>query len=363
MDTSDPQIRFDDEGVCNHCKNAEKRFRNQLLPLNDRRKALEDLVLRIKREGKNNEYDCIIGLSGGIDSSTTAYHVKRLGLNPLAVHLDNGWDTELAVDNIKILCEKLQIDLYTHVIDWDEFRRIQLSFLRASVPNCEIPTDHAITALLFKTARRRNVRFILSGSNLVTEAIMPISWTYYNQDLKHMRSIHKLYSNNKLITMPTISLFDYLYYILIRRIRQIPFLNFVDYNKDEAKELLRKELGWRDYGGKHHESVWTRFYQGYYLPAKFGYDKRRPHLSTLICSGQMTRDQALAELTTHAYSDDLLRSDMEFVVKKFALSREEFERIIEQPNKDHGEYPGHHFLFGRLVKYKNLFRKIATSTS
>ena len=174
MDTSDPEIRFNEQGQCNHCTAALDRMHRQLLPPPERAAALRRLVARIKNEGSNKEYDCIIGVSGGVDSTTTAYHVKKLGLRPLAVHFDNGWDSELAVDNIKLTLRALDIDLYTHVVDWEEFRDLQLCFLKASVANAEAPTDHGITALLFRTARRHRVRFILSGSNLVTEAIMPI---------------------------------------------------------------------------------------------------------------------------------------------------------------------------------------------
>lgn len=361
MDTSDPEIRFDADGICNHCTAALKRFRKQLLPTEERRQALRSLVKKIKVEGKEKEYDCIIGVSGGVDSTTTAYTVKKLGLRPLAVHFDNGWDSELAVDNIKKALEILCIDLYTHVVDWEEFRDLQMSFLKASVANCEIPTDHGIFALLFKVAHRENVRFILTGSNVATEAIMPIAWGHYNQDLIHLKAVHRRFGSKPLRTMPMISISDYLYYVFIKKIRQIPFLNYINYNKGDAKKMLAKEICWRDYGSKHFESVWTRFFQGYYLPTKFGFDKRRAHLSTLICSGEITREEALAEMEKPPYAEELLREDMQFVIKKFGLTEAEFDAIMHLPPRRHTEYRNHYFLFHKLRRFKNIFRRIATS--
>ena len=361
MDTSDPDIVFDDQGVCNHCTQALKRMQTQLLPTDERKRVLERLSEDIRREGKGKEFDCVIGMSGGVDSTTVACKVKELGLRPLAVHFDNGWDSELAVDNIKRLVDKLGIDLHTHVVDWEEFRDLQLCFLRASVANCEIPTDHGITALLFATASRVGTRFIISGSNLVTEAIMPYSWGHYNQDLRHIKALHRSFGSTPLATMPLISLFDYLYLVLWRGIRQIPLLNYIDYNRDSAKQMLAQEMGWRDYGCKHCESIWTRFFQGYYLPVKFGYDKRRAHFSTLICSGQMSRDAALNEMRQPTYPPELMRHDRQYVIKKFGLSEAQFQAIMNAPLREARDYPSHYFLFHTLQRYKNQFRKIATT--
>jgi N-acetyl sugar amidotransferase len=361
MDTSDPEIVFDEEGLCNHCSEALSRFNAQLLPPQERQAALFDLIAKIREEGRHKEYDCIIGVSGGCDSTTTAYHVKKLGLRPLAVHFDNGWDSELAVDNIKKTLEKLDIDLFTHVVDWEEFKDLQLSFIKASVANAEAPTDHGITATLFRCAHKYGLQYILSGSNVVTEAIMPVSWGHYNQDLRFLKAIHRKFGTRPLRTMPTISISHYLYYVLVRKIRQIPFLNYIEYDKTKSKKMLFEELGWRDYGGKHYESVWTRFFQGYYLPHKFGFDKRRAHLSTLICSGQMTRDEALGEMAKPSYEPVLFRQDLHFVIKKFGISESDFQTILETPLKTVQDYPNHYFLFHRLKRYKNIFRKIATT--
>jgi N-acetyl sugar amidotransferase len=361
MDTSDPLIKFDEKGRCNHCTEASTRIKEQLLPADERKIMLEQLVDTIKKEGKGKDYDCIIGVSGGVDSSTVACYVKELGLRPLAVHFDNGWNSELAVDNIKKVLQALDIDLYTHVVDWEEFRDLQLSFLRASVANCEVPTDHGINALLFHMARKEKTRFVLGGGNVVTESIMPISWGYYNQDLRNLRAIHRRFGAAPLRTMPKISITQYICYVLVKRMKQIPFLNYVDYNKENAKRMLVQKYGWRDYGGKHYESVWTRFFQAYYLPEKFGFDKRKAHLSSMICSGQIDREQALEEIQKPLYDNDLLRQDKEFVMKKFGLSTEEFENIMKAAPRQATEFASNYFLFETLKKYKNMFRKIATS--
>jgi hypothetical protein len=255
----------------------------------------------------------------------------------------------------------LDIDLYTHVVDWEEFRDLQLSFLRASVANAEAPTDHAITALLFRTARKHGVRYILSGSNLATECIMPLGAGHYNQDLRLLESLHARFGSIPLRTTPTISIGQYLEYVFVDGIRQVPFLNYIEYRKAEAREKFQQRFGWRDYGGKHNESVWTRFFQGYYLVKKFGFDKRRAYLSALICSGQASRDQALAELEKPPYDPLLLRQDLRFVVKKLGLTEADWEDIMRAPPRLAREYPSNHILFHSMRRWKNVFRAIATS--
>lgn len=361
MDTSDPLIRFDQEGRCNHCTAAIARMRAQLLPPKQRDQALATLVAAIKKDGQDKEYDCIAGISGGVDSTMTIYLAKQLGLRPYIVHFDNSWNSELAVHNIHRTLVALNLDLDTYVVDWEEFRDLQLAFLRSSVANCEAPTDHGIMATLFKSAKKLGLRFILTGSNVATEAIMPYAWSHFAQDLRQLQAIHRRFGTKPLNTMPLIGVGEYLDSVLVRKVRQIPFLNFVDYNKQAAKDTLARELGWRDYGGKHYESVWTRFFQGYYLPVKFGYDKRRAHYSTLICAGQMSRDQAVAALEAPVYDEDLLRQDRQFVLKKFGLTAEEFDRLLKQPPKEARDYPSNYFLFSTLGPVKNLFRAIATS--
>jgi len=361
MDTSDPEITFDGQGRCNHCTAAIERMSRELLPPAARREAMERLAEVVRAEGRGKEYDCIIGVSGGVDITTTAYYTKQLGLRPLAVHFDNGWDSELAVDNIRRTLNALGIDLFTHVVDWEEFRDLQLCFLKASVANAEAPTDHGITATLFRAAHRQNVRFILSGSNLATEAIMPHAWGHYNQDLRLLKALHRRFGTRPLRTMPMIGISNYLVSVFLLGIRQIPFLNYIEYDKQEAKDMLAREIGWRDYGGKHYESIWTRFFQGYYLPVKFGFDKRKPHLSSLICSGQMTREHALEEIEKPVYPPELLRQDMQFVMKKLELDQAQFDAILGAPLRQASQYPSNHFLFHEMGRYKNVFRHIATA--
>ena len=361
MDTSDREISFDQAGSCNHCTRYFERVAVEQFSGDDGEKRLQSLVDTIKQRGRGRDYDCIIGVSGGVDSTVVAYHVKQLGLRPLALHLDNGWNSELAVDNIKRTLDRLEIDLYTHVVDWEEFRDLQLSFLKASVSNCEIPTDHAINALLIKTALKMRIKYVLHGGNLATEGILPISWGYYNQDLKHLRAIHRQFGSQPLRTFPQISLFRFVSAIMLRGVKYIPILNYLNYNKNAAKELIQNELGWRDYGGKHYESIYTRFFQGYILPKKFGYDKRRAHLSTLVCSGEMTRDAAIEEMKTDPYASNDLEQDREFVIKKLGLTEVEFSEIMEAPVKQHAEYPSNSFFFHDLKRMKKLFKRIATA--
>lgn len=359
MDTSDAEIRFAENGHCNHCIGYFERAARELPPPEEANRRLRSLVDRIKGEGTNKEYDCVIGVSGGVDSTYTAYAVKRLGLRPLAVHLDNGWNSELAVDNIKHTLEILGIDLFTHVIDWQEFKDLQLSFLRASVPDTEVPTDHAIFSVLLNTAYERGIRYVLTGSNVATEAIMPPSWNHNKWDLKHLRAIHRQFGKRKLRTFPQLGAARFLYYVLVKRIKYVPILNLLGYDKQIAKDVITRELGWRDYGGKHFESVFTRFYQGYILLRKFGYDKRRAHLSTLICAGTLTREEALRELEKHPYDGYDLEGEIHYVAKKFGLTVEAFEELLQRPPKRHLDYPANRLLFHRLHNLRAVVKQIA----
>lgn len=360
MDTTDPEIQFDSDGVCNHCSSATQRLNQQLLPSPQREQELESIVNRIKDSAKKKNYDCIIGVSGGVDSMYVLYQVVKLGLRPLAVHFDNGWNSELAVDNIHKILQSLNVDLKTYVVDWEEFKDLQLSFLKSSMPNAEAPTDHGITATLYHTTHDEGLKYIIYGGNLASEAILPISWSYYSHDLRLLKSVHQKFGHIPLKTMPTISILQYFYYVFIRGMRQIPLLNYMDYDKVKAKEFLIKEFGWKDYGGKHYESVWTRFFQGFYLPSKFNFDKRKAHLSSLIVSGQMTRESALHEIEKPAYDPDLFKQDLDFVMKKFDLTKQEFQNLIDAPKKKVTDYQSNYFLFHKMNKYKNVFRKIAT---
>lgn len=342
MDTSDPDIAFDEWGVCNHCRKYEELLRARVpLSAADKERELAQLVDRIKLGGANRNYDCIIGVSGGVDSTYLAYVVKQLGLRPLAVHLDNGWNSELAASNIHTALKKLGIDLFTYVIDWEEFRDLQLSFLKASTPDGEIPTDHAIGAVLFQAARKHRVRYIISGHNVATEALLPAAWSQGHSDYRYIRSVHSKFGSVPLKTFPHFPLLG-LHYHFLKTYEVVYLLNYVDFNKEKVTKFLETELGWRNYGGKHYESIYTRFYQGYLLPTKFGFDKRRAHLSNLVCSGQLSRDSALEELKKSPYPNPrLLEEDLEFVPKKLGLSRDGFELIMKLPPKTYWNYPNY----------------------
>ncbi len=360
MDTSDPEITFGEDGVCSHCRLYDETAAKEIHAGTEGKRRLQRIAGEIMEEGKGKEYDCIIGVSGGVDSTYVAYVVKGLGLRPLAVHLDNGWDSELAVKNIENALKILGIDLYTHVIDWDEFKDLQLAFLRASTPDSEIPSDHAILALMHRTAARYGTRYVLPGFNTRTESHLPKEWSQGHTDWRYIKSVHKRFGRRKLKTFPHMNFFRYCRYLTTQR--WIKVLNYVDYVKKDAVKVLESELGWKYYGWKHYESIYTRFYQGYILPKKFGYDKRRMHLSSLICSGEITREEALAELENDPYPVDLQEEDKAYIIKKFGLTEKEFADIMALPPKRYGDYPTNavysdNFLFRCLKTGYGAFRQ------
>ncbi len=355
LDTTDPDIVFDEEGVCKYCHEYDRLVRKSVFAGKDGEQRLQKLVSEIKKKGKNKEYDCIIGVSGGVDSSFVAYKTKKLGLRPLAVHLDNGWDSELAVKNIERILNKLNIELYTYVIDWEEFKSLQLAFLRASVVDIEMLTDHAIIAVLFKAARENKVKYIIGGSNFVTEALMPTAWTFAKWDIRNIKSINKKFGNKNILTFPTYGLSDMILTRYVLKYQYVEILNYFDYNKQKAMMILKDQLNWRYYGGKHYESIFTKFYQAYILPTKFGIDKRKAHLSSLIRSGQMSREQALEDMKEPLYDAGELKEEKEYVAKKFGLSEGEFEEIMRLPVKSHLEYPNNQRIFNFLLRLKRFF--------
>ena len=355
MDTSDPDIVFDAAGLCNHCTGWFARAYFYVLPLADPERQLALLVDEIKRHGHGKDYDCIIGVSGGVDSSYVAVKARELGLRLLAIHVDNGWNSEKAVGNIKRILDPLRIDLSTKVLNWKEFRELQLAFLRASTPDSEIPTDHAIVAAFFEASRRHRIGYCLSGINFRTEGIHVREWSQGHLDSRYIRSVYRRFTGGRLVHFPLIPMTTLVRNIVLHRPRNVFLLDYLDYDKQAAKRLLMENYGWEDYGGKHYESVYTRFYQGWILPHKFGYDKRRMHLSTLVCSGQMTRGEALDEIAAPPYPADWVEPDQAFVAKKLGISPEEFAAIIAAPKKRYGDYPNlqNHWAFGRGL---DLFR-------
>jgi N-acetyl sugar amidotransferase len=339
MDTCvDTKIHFDENGICNHCHRYDELLSTRVVSGEERTCALNKLVYKIQKSGKRHDYDCIIGVSGGVDSTYVAYLVKELGLRPLAVHFDNGWNSELAVKNVERVMKKLDIDLFTYVVDWEEFRSLQVAFLNASTPDGEIPTDHAIFALLWREAAKRNIKYIISGMNFTTESISVPEWSYGHSDWRYIKNVYSRFGSAKLKTYPRFS-FAYLFYVnILRRIRTVSILNYVNYNKDEVMTLLQNKLGWEYYGGKHHESIYTRFYQGYVLPRKFGIDKRYGHCSDLINAGQMTREDALKEVKEAPYPKEVQQQDLIYVAKKMRLSIDEFSEIMKAPVKSFRDY-------------------------
>jgi len=338
-DRADRRITFDAAGLCNHCRRYDALIGTRVVKGEAGRAELARIVDMIKADGRGKDYDCVIGVSGGVDSTYVAYLVKQLGLRPLAVHLDNGWNSELAVMNVENVLKRLGIDLVTHVIDWPEFRDLQLSFLKASVPDGEIPTDHAIYSLMWHQAVKHRVRYVISGLNFTTEATIAPDWSYGHYDWRYIRSVHRRFGTKPLRTFPHISLVGLAWVNLVRRLRTISILNYVDYEKKQAMETIQRELGWRPYGGKHHESIYTRFYQGYVLPRKFGVDKRYGHLSDMINAGQMDRESALREIQEPTYDPALQEQDLAYVTKKFGLTPEQFDAIMKAPVKSFRDYP------------------------
>lgn len=341
MDTTDPDIEFDDEGVCSHCYRADKIF-SQFpfnLTVEEREIELKKILDNLKQEGKGKPYDCVIGLSGGVDSSYLAYLTKKVwGLRPIAIHVDNGWDSEIGIQNIERLCKTLEIDLRTYVIDFEEFRDIQLSFLYASTPDSEIPSDHAVFTMLGQFPAQNGVRVFLFGSNTATESTSVKAWSQGHSDWEYIKSVHNLFGHHKIKTFPHFGRLERYYWYQIKQISNITILDYVEYNKAEAKKTLIDEVGWKDYGGKHYESTYTKFFQAYILPEKFGYDKRRMHLTSLIHSGQITREKALDELQKPIYDAKELKEDRQYVLNNLRISEEEFQKIMHLPKKTIDDY-------------------------
>lgn len=360
MDTTDPNIEFDSEGLCSHCRFYDAHWRGivDAATAGERLPELTSIVEQIQADGRKSEYDCIVGVSGGVDSSYVLLQAKELGLRPLAVHFDSGWNSELAVNNIENITSKLEFDLKTDVVNWQEMRDLQLAFFKAGVANCDIPTDHAFPAVALRNAAIYGAKYILSGSNIATESVLPTAWGHNAADLRYLKAIHREHGSVKLRTYPTLGLAKKaLWYPYLRGVKTVKLLNYIPYVKSEAKSQIADQLGWRDYGGKHHESIFTRFFQGYYLPVRFGYDKRLAHLSSLILAGQLTREAALSELELPTYDTDLQAADLKFVAKKLGLSSAELVALIEAPTDGVERYPSNDALYALGFKLRDWVRR------
>ena len=358
MDNSNPQILFDEKGQCNCCGDALSRRPHEWWPDADGRHRLGVLMEQLRERGKGKPYDAMIGLSGGVDSAYLAHFIRReFGLRLLAVHVDGGWNTEAAVRNIEVLVRRLDLDLYTYVVEWEEMRDLQLAFLRASVLNQDIPQDHAFFSTLYRTAGKFGLHCFLSGVNYATESVVPPNWGYPAMDGRHVKGIHARFGKQRLRTFPVMGLLEYLWVTRVRRRLMVHKpLNYLPYDKERAKVELTTYYDWKDYGGKHHESRFTRFYQEVYLPRKFGFDKRRLHMSSLIVSGQLSREQALKELAEPVADATQAGRNIRFVAKKLNITCAELEALMEEPAIPHTQYPGSHKVHAALTSARTYFR-------
>jgi N-acetyl sugar amidotransferase len=350
MDTSDSNITFDARGWCDYCNN----FYEQILPNwhpDDEigRADLARQVEAIKRAGKGRDHDCLIGISGGVDSSYVTYLAKeKFGLRPLLYHVDAGWNSQQATNNVERLVDGLGLDLYTEVIDWEEMKDLQLAFFKAQVPHLDTPQDHAFFAGLYNFAAKNGFKYILTGANYSTECVRePLEWHYHASDLRQLEDIHRRFGTRPLKSFPRADIFTYkLYYRYMKGVHVVKPLNYVPFRKDSAMQELVDRFGWQRYAHKHYESRFTRFYEGYWLPTKFGYDKRRAHFSSLILTGQLSRDDALRKIAVPAYDEATIAEDFEYVATKLDLTVGELREIMHGPNKTYRDYKNSMALIG-----------------
>lgn len=349
MDTSDTEIVFDDKLLCNHCSSyllQKNKLENGRNTIGDH---LKMKILQIKESGRNKKYDCIVGVSGGADGCYSAYLCKQYGLRALLVHLDNGWNSTIAVENIKVIADKLQFDYESFVLDWQEFKDLQLSFLKASVPEIETPTDIAILGSLHKVANKYGVKHILMGCNYITEGILPKSWHYDAKDKKYVTNIHSTFGKVKLRSFPFFDFWTEAYNKFIKRTTIFYLLNYVNYDRKNAIAIL-KELGWKDYLEKHHESHFTKLVQTYILPVKFNIDYRKVFLSVSICNGDIIREDALTILKQTYYDKNKVGAEIEYVCKKLGITTLEFEKIMSLPTKTYKDYPNNERITSQIYK-------------
>ena len=340
MDATDPLIKFNAAGVCSHCQSFDRGPNTTLR--NNNLDMLDEIVKGIISSSNHKKYHCIIGLSGGLDSSYLAYFLRNRypDLRILAVHVDCGWNSPEAVNNIEVLVRKLNLTYACKVLDWSTVKSLQLAYLKSGVPNQDIPQDYAFYVGVYDYARQHGIKYYLNGGNLASESILPSAWGYDNKDSKQLKSIHKRFGDGSLNKYRIYGYFKtYIFYRLFYRLEKIRPLNYIDYNLNNAKQILEKELGWKDYGGKHHESRFTRFFQAHYLPTYFGYDKRKAHFSSLINVGQMTRAEASSSLKEPLYSAHSLKLDKNYLARKLELSVGDFEKLLLGAKRPHSSLP------------------------
>jgi N-acetyl sugar amidotransferase len=357
MDTSDPIISFDKNGICDHCHD----FENYVKPnwdVNERgRMQLKAKIEKIKKAGKQNEFDCLLGLSGGVDSSYMLHKaVKEFGLRPLVFHVDGGWNSELAVHNINVMIDKLQLDLYTEVINWEEMKDFQLAFFKSGVPHIDIPQDHAFIATLYHFADKYKIKYILNGGNYSTECVQyPMKYYYYGTDMAQINDIRHRFGTVRMESYPFSSIFRHKIYLkYLKGVHVVKPLNYMPFVKQEALSLLENEYGWKPYPQKHFESRFTRFFESYWLPERFGFDPRRVQYSSLILTGQMTREEALEKMKSPAYNPDTIGEDFNFIATKLGISREELQGYFTMPKKYYWDYKNQQNIFRYGAKIMNL---------
>jgi len=357
MDTTDTEIIFDTEGVCNHCHQYDENVELYGYHSDGGDIKLKEIVNKIKSEEKDKEYDCILGISGGVDSSYLAYLSHKLGLRVLAVHVDAGWNSEIAVRNIQKICKRLNIDLHTIVIDWPTMKEMQRAYMYSGLTNLDVPQDHAFLAAVYKYAKKYKLKYMLNGSNCATEGILPDSWGQAAIDYRNIKGICKRCGRGKSIKKyPHFNILQY--FMLQQKVIRVNLLNYIPYSKGDAIKTLSQEFDWKYYGGKHFESRFTKFFQSYYLPQKFGYDKKRAHLSSLIVGGELTREGALSEIEDNSsYTIEEMLEDRDYILKKLDISNEDWEVIMAQSPKTDTDYPSNRFIINILVKVKRWIMK------
>lgn len=348
MDTTDSRITFDHEGVCDHCNDFYRNVKPNWHTDERGKQELQRIVTDIKRSGRKHDFDCLLGLSGGVDSSYMLHlAVTEFGLRPLVFHVDGGWNSELAVHNIQALVDRLDLDLYTEVIDWEEMRDFQLAFFKSGVPHIDIPQDHAFIAVLYGFAERYKIKYILNGGNISTECVRnPMEWLYYGTDMVHLHDIRQRFGTIDMRSYPFSSILRHKFYLrYIKGVKVVKPLNYRPYVKAQAEKLLEQEYGWRAYPQKHFESRFTKFYEGYWLPQRFGFDTRRVQYSSLILTEQMSREEALKRLETPAYDPETIETEFEYVATKLRIPVEELRHYFTMPKKFYWDYRNQQSLF------------------
>jgi len=364
MDESDSQIKFDHMGMCDHCNDFYKNIEPFWHTDQKGTKIINSIIDKIKLSGKYNEFDSILGMSGGADSSYLLHIlVKNFGLRPLVFHVDGGWNSEVAVNNINLMIDKLNLDLYTEVINWEEMKAFQLAYIRSGLPNIDTPQDHAFVSSLYKFANKHKIKYIINGGNISTEVVRnPKEWIYYGTDMRQINSVKKRFCENPLKTYPFSGVLNHKFYLrYIKGVQVVKPLNYIPFNKKKAMQFLEKEYGWQPYPQKHFESRFTKFYEGYWLPKKFGYDTRKVQYSSLILTKQMSRKEALEKLASPAISENEAKHEFEYVANKLGISINELQKYFDQPNKTHKDYPNQEILFNfgaRVLKFFGIEKSI-----